>query len=437
VEALLHQTYKLDHVYLNLADVSGRYNEPYIIPEALRTLERNSPDFTIVRCNPDIGSLMLYLCVLAIERSASTRILVLDDDIIYHPLLAERLLELSVYRHPGFVVSSHGFDYQFDQKKPFGPYFQIFGGTIVPRRYLNAGGLFVGMEDPDHEYACKSQDDLFASANLVRRGFKVKFTHEDYDTLYLNAAVDETAKMAIQRLAAKDLNPCSKVYYEEKLGRENAEGHRPSPNDVCALLCNRGLQKRFHGEDFWDGQNRSRVFLGIDIPGEQPDVALLDKTISRFADALTSRALVDGIAVFICSPSPIEWGTSIWSDSFTFLHTDISTGASESLEFFGDYSIERGDGGNIIQVALEHDLLVRKVEALRLLPPIEIVQKSACADSFLSDATAFSIPITQTRKSELTVPYGKSYIFRETCILQPPGVFFPQTTESRGFRNQK
>ena len=63
----------------------------------------------------------------------------------------------------------------------YGPHYQAFGGMTVPRRYLNAGLLPV-LPAEEHSFACRYQDDVFGSANLLRRGLRVKFTGEDYDT---------------------------------------------------------------------------------------------------------------------------------------------------------------------------------------------------------------------------------------------------------------
>ena len=71
IESLLHQTYTLDHIYLVLPDRwSKDRGQPYVIPEDLRALEQSAAAFSIVRCNPDLSTLIAYLCVAALEPHA-------------------------------------------------------------------------------------------------------------------------------------------------------------------------------------------------------------------------------------------------------------------------------------------------------------------------------------------------------------------------------
>ena len=102
--------------------------------------------------------------------------------------MVDRLLEFAVYRYPGYVISSNGFEaadvaalLEPFGEPAYGPHYQAFGGMTVPRRYLNAGLLPV-LPAEEHSFACRYQDDVFGSANLLRRGLRVKFTAEDYDT---------------------------------------------------------------------------------------------------------------------------------------------------------------------------------------------------------------------------------------------------------------
>lgn len=95
------QTYKLDAIYLAIPRVSKRLGVPYPeVPDEIKAL------CTIVKCD-DHGPITKILGGLLREQKRGTVIISFDDDMIYPPLLVERLVKHH-REYPNSAIGSSG-----------------------------------------------------------------------------------------------------------------------------------------------------------------------------------------------------------------------------------------------------------------------------------------------------------------------------------------
>ncbi|OLQ05476.1 1-acylglycerophosphocholine O-acyltransferase 1 [Symbiodinium microadriaticum] len=115
LKSLVRQSRKPDAVYLSVPYFFARswssYNHPW-------WYEFLDPIVHVLRCEQDFRSNTGLLCILQYELAPDTRILMVDDDQIYHPLLLQQLLSISSdipgsmigagsYHRPGIACFKH------------------------------------------------------------------------------------------------------------------------------------------------------------------------------------------------------------------------------------------------------------------------------------------------------------------------------------------
>eukprot|EP00439_Symbiodinium_sp_Y106_P000928 s6547_g1.t1 len=115
LKSLVRQSRKPDAVYLSVPYFFARswssYNHPW-------WYEFLDPIVHVLRCEQDFRSNTGLLCILQYELDPDTRILMVDDDQIYHPLLLQQLLSISAdipgsmigagsYHRPGIACFKH------------------------------------------------------------------------------------------------------------------------------------------------------------------------------------------------------------------------------------------------------------------------------------------------------------------------------------------
>ncbi|CAK9021477.1 Thioredoxin (Trx) [Durusdinium trenchii] len=113
--SLLRQSRRPDAIYLSVPYFYSRSWTPYEHPWWYKFMD---PLVRLVRCEQDFRSNTGILCMLQYESAPDTRILVVDDDQLYHPFLLQRMLAISAeipgamiggncYHRPGIACWKH------------------------------------------------------------------------------------------------------------------------------------------------------------------------------------------------------------------------------------------------------------------------------------------------------------------------------------------
>jgi hypothetical protein len=103
IKSLLNQTLAPAEIRLNVPAMSRREQQPYVIPAWLERL----PSVTIARCD-DYGPSTKLLPAL-LSSAPDQRLIVVDDDRIYHPSFIEQMVK-NADAHPGVAVVGSGWD---------------------------------------------------------------------------------------------------------------------------------------------------------------------------------------------------------------------------------------------------------------------------------------------------------------------------------------
>ena len=103
IKSLLNQTVAPAAIRLHVPATSRREQRPYVVPEWLARL----PSITICRCD-DYGPSTKLLPAL-LSSAPGQRLIVVDDDRIYHPYFVEQMVK-HADDHPGVAVAGSGWD---------------------------------------------------------------------------------------------------------------------------------------------------------------------------------------------------------------------------------------------------------------------------------------------------------------------------------------
>jgi len=104
IKSLLNQTVSPGAIRINLPSVSRREGRPYVVPTWLTALR----SVAVAPCEIDYGPATKLIPALA-GAAPDQRLLVVDDDRIYHPYLIEQFLAWSE-AHPDVAVAASGWD---------------------------------------------------------------------------------------------------------------------------------------------------------------------------------------------------------------------------------------------------------------------------------------------------------------------------------------
>jgi hypothetical protein len=85
IASLLDQDYEGYEIHLNVPTTLKTTGEAYVIPEWLREVERDNPNFKIFEVGEDMGAVTKLYYTLKRETDPDTIIIVCDDDLVYHP----------------------------------------------------------------------------------------------------------------------------------------------------------------------------------------------------------------------------------------------------------------------------------------------------------------------------------------------------------------
>lgn len=271
--SLVLQTRKPDMIYLSVPFFFSRswlaYDHPWWYANMDDTI-------AIVRCEQDFRSNSNLLCMLQHEPAPDTRILVVDDDQMFHPRLLERMLAISE-RSPGAMVGASSYHepgitcHQHDAR----------GFCIVPnlihstygllyqRRFFDAGVMnfaapaeaLVKSFPPGHglstEYirtCCMLEANVWWEANLASKGIPRVFLKSVFE-------VKTIADLAYEvgALTSAENARVSQIYFD-----------RRDPKNTAAALdtCTDALGALW-GPSLWPARPR-RVAAFVHTAGSGP-----------------------------------------------------------------------------------------------------------------------------------------------------------------------
>lgn len=321
IKSLAQQTYALDAIYLSIPLLFARdwswYDVPWEYAELTDRLRIN-------RCEQDYRPQTGLLCALQHEPDPSTYILVVDDDMVYHPTLVDRLLRHSL-RQPGAMI-----------------------GAMA---YTSAGAV------------CRRRDShgTCVVPNLVHSTFGILFQRRFFDAGIFNyaAAAKAYANLRPDLPSSDDyVATCCMIqgnlWYESHLSRKAIPRvflrDKMGSRMISDLAYGHGALFSFHHDVFWyyhnndDAQSiqeaeevclralsalwgptlwaaRPRRVAAVDLPsiargGDASSAVWADGEAGAVADALRGLAWLDfhGAVLFACSGRSMEeWRTSLRS----------------------------------------------------------------------------------------------------------------------------
>ncbi|CAK8996827.1 unnamed protein product [Durusdinium trenchii] len=186
--SLLRQSRRPDAIYLSVPYFYSRSWTPYEHPWWYKFMD---PLVRLVRCEQDFRSNTGILCMLQYESAPDTRILVVDDDQLYHPFLLQRMLAISAeipgamiggncYHRPGIACWKH-------TKRGMCAVPNLVHttyGILFQRRFFDAGIFNFDAAaqailraypsgGPSRDYvitSCMLEDNVWWEAHLARKG---------------------------------------------------------------------------------------------------------------------------------------------------------------------------------------------------------------------------------------------------------------------------
>jgi hypothetical protein len=189
IESLLQQVIKPKKIFLHIPRVYRRFpGVPIVMPDVSQY-----PNVEIVRCG-DYGSATKFLPMMFIDDvKADENIIIVDDDHIYDPLLAIKLIDLTE-RYPNSASCMFGVTnalYFKDRSwntasntqnlQPSGfrghqegyiDVFEGFGGVCLQKRFFTNDVLYFPLAD------IYAHDDIWFSANVLKNGYRIVVSGE-------------------------------------------------------------------------------------------------------------------------------------------------------------------------------------------------------------------------------------------------------------------
>ena len=124
IESLLLQTVRVDEIRIHVGN--------YKLPIWLRILERQLPEFRIIRCDKDWGpATKLIPALLDKTLTDDTRIIYLDDDMIYNKRTIETLISYSII-YPNHAICNKGWNVDKYPETLTNLCFNFIKGIITP-----------------------------------------------------------------------------------------------------------------------------------------------------------------------------------------------------------------------------------------------------------------------------------------------------------------
>lgn len=189
IESLLQQEIKPKKIYIHIPRVYRRFpGVDIVVPDVSQY-----PNVEIVRCG-DYGSATKFLPMMFIDEvKADSNIIIVDDDHVYDPLLALKLIDLTE-RYPNSASCMFGVTnalYFKDRswntvsntqnllpggfrghQEGYIDVFEGFGGVCLQKRFFTADVLFFPLSD------IYAHDDIWFSANVLKNGYRIVVSGE-------------------------------------------------------------------------------------------------------------------------------------------------------------------------------------------------------------------------------------------------------------------
>jgi hypothetical protein len=199
IKSLLRQSIRPAAIRLNVPYVSRRENVSYVIPPWLERLR----SVTIVR-GDDYGPATKLIPTL-LDSAPDARLLVVDDDRVYHPYLVEQMTALSD-EHPDAAIAASGWDAPSDlvdrpttlmatlRGRAPAPIkctrvsgerdvdiVQGLSGYVVKPRFFNLGGIVNYAAAP---HAAFFVDDVWISAHCRARKIVIRGRRTNFPSIF-------------------------------------------------------------------------------------------------------------------------------------------------------------------------------------------------------------------------------------------------------------
>ncbi|CAE8641758.1 unnamed protein product [Polarella glacialis] len=348
--SLAQQSRKPDAIYLCLPMVFSRnwafYDHPWWYAQTAREFD---VEVRIVRCDQDFRSSTSVLCMLQYETAPDTRLLVVDDDQVYHPLLLERLLEHSE-RSPGAVVGAQAYHRPGITCKAF----DLQGACVVPnlihttygilfqRRFFDAGiynfvaaadalarvqpGKKATAETRDYVIACcQVEDNVWYEAHLARKGIPRVFLSDVFEA----KTIAELA-FGTSALTSSEDNIAGLLHtFDHRDPRSTAE---------ALIVCTKALAALW-GPTLWPVRPRHAAVTSIQPPSEGGRSLVVD--IVRFLGVL-GWWRYDHAIIFTCSGRTLGQWRQLLNDEggpvtqLHYLHYFNATAGKEDKPFVSE-----------------------------------------------------------------------------------------------------
>ncbi|CAL1147418.1 unnamed protein product [Cladocopium goreaui] len=262
LKSLIRQSRPPDAIYLSIPYFYSRSWTPYEHPWWYGFM---GSMMRIVRCEQDFRSNTGILCMLQYEQDPNTRILVVDDDQLYHPYLLQRMLAISAdipgamiggqcYHRPGIPCWKHN-------KRGMCAVPNLVHttyGILFQRRFFDAGifnfdaaakALQRGYPSngPSSDYvitSCMLEDNVWWESHLARKGIPRVLLSTRFDLAFGHGALTSS---------------------EDKVGYHHFHFDRQDPHSTAAALdtCTDALALLW-GPSLWSVRQRRVVATDLE-----------------------------------------------------------------------------------------------------------------------------------------------------------------------------
>mmetsp|Transcript_78167 Transcript_78167/g.253715 ORF Transcript_78167/g.253715 Transcript_78167/m.253715 type:complete len:642 (-) Transcript_78167:710-2635(-) len=312
LKAMTSQTYQADAVYLVLPRVFLRDWAWYDVPWWYIFIHHT---IKIVRCEQDYRPATGLLCVLQHEPDPDTYLVVVDDDVAYHPMLIERLLNRS-HDHPGSMIGAMAYHSPGAWCRVVDEY-GICGrpnlahttyGLLFQRRFFDGSILNLGAaakayirqrpdRSPPLDYivtSCMITDNSWYEAHLAKKAIPRVFYREDFGARPI-------AQIAFGRMSLF-------AGYQDNFFHSKDDPHSIDDGEV---LCLRALVALW-GPGLWTARPRQVAAASLRLPrvgASGGASAVADGAAAATAVARQLSGIswwnYDGVVLFACTGRPL------------------------------------------------------------------------------------------------------------------------------------
>lgn len=170
LSSILDQSVRVDEVRLYIP-TETRSGKRYEIPTWMQTLQKTWPEFSIKICDKDWGPATKIIPALLDEKETDNFIIYLDDDMVYHKQVVEKLVDASNRNYNKAICNISG-----KNKVICG-----FAGCLVRPRFFDLEKIILTDNYPPEIFF---EDDVYISGMLVENKTKIFCTNFSYHIPY-------------------------------------------------------------------------------------------------------------------------------------------------------------------------------------------------------------------------------------------------------------